>query len=103
MLETPGRSIPWVDDSINYRFSGGLEPGETQELELASNMFSEWSKKGLKDRKDLMLTLEVVNLVGPDGQEIVDSSMEEIERNKQRLERLKNQLVDVNKKIKGGA
>jgi hypothetical protein len=43
-LQTPGRAIAWVEGDFNYEFSGGLEPGETQELNLAPNMFGPWSK-----------------------------------------------------------
>jgi outer membrane murein-binding lipoprotein Lpp len=29
VLETPGRSVPWVNDSFNYQFPGGIEPGRS--------------------------------------------------------------------------
>jgi hypothetical protein len=41
---TPGRAIPWVEADFNYEFPGGLEPGETQQISLAPNRFSDWGK-----------------------------------------------------------
>jgi hypothetical protein len=43
-LQTPGRAVPWVKDSFNYEIPGGLEPNESQRLDLAPNMFSDWGK-----------------------------------------------------------
>ena len=42
-LASPNRSVPWLQDDINYGISGGLEPGETITWYLAPNMFSNWS------------------------------------------------------------
>lgn len=58
-LQTPGRSVPWVKDSFNYDLQGGLEPGETQSLHLAPNMFSEWGNvpKDAVDGAVLSLTM----------------------------------------------
>lgn len=66
ILETPGRSVPWVEDDFNYEFSGGLEPGETQNLNLSPNMFGEWGNKSTKGRKDLVLNLQLVGIEAPD-------------------------------------
>jgi hypothetical protein len=43
-VQTPGRTIPWVDADFNYSFPGGLEPKETKALNLSPNMFSDWGK-----------------------------------------------------------
>ena len=43
-LQTPGRAVPWIKDSFSYEIRGGLEPNETQSLNLAPNMFSDWGK-----------------------------------------------------------
>src|SRR6266851_6323843 len=43
-LQTPGRAVPWIKESFNYEIRGGLEPNETQNLNLAPNMFSDWGK-----------------------------------------------------------
>jgi hypothetical protein len=43
-LQTLGRAIPWIKDSFSYEIRGGLEPNETQSLNLAPNMFSDWGK-----------------------------------------------------------
>jgi hypothetical protein len=43
-LQTPGRAVPWIKESFNYEIRGGLEPNETQSLNLAPNMLSDWGK-----------------------------------------------------------
>lgn len=72
ILTSPGRSIPWVSDDINYEFSGGMEPGEVQHLDLEPNMFGEWKNdERYSKRPDLSLALSVSNVEGPDGQQIL--------------------------------
>lgn len=62
VLQTPGRAVPWVDDSFNYEFRGGLEPGESRHLDLAPNMFSEWGEvpKDVVDGSILTLNLSAI-------------------------------------------
>jgi hypothetical protein len=67
LLETVGRSVPWVETNISYSFPGGLEPGEVKDLELAPNQYMDgWGNKELRTRDDLVLTLTVIGIQGPD-------------------------------------
>ena len=78
LLETPGRSVPWVDGSFNYEFPGGLEPGEQQTLTLRPNQFGEWGNRDLQARDDLVLTLRATDFAGPDGQRWAGENSREI-------------------------
>jgi len=71
ILQSPGRSIPWLDEEFNYQIRGGIEPGETQSWRLAPNMFSEWGT--VEVPADAILTVEVVKLDGADGQTLFDA------------------------------
>ncbi|WP_447896051.1 DUF6694 family lipoprotein [Vreelandella sp. GE22] len=66
ILQTPGRSVPWVDDTFNYSIAGGIEPGETLEWSLAPNQFSAWGNSSIPD--DAVLNVEVIRLDGPGGE-----------------------------------
>lgn len=90
LLETPGRSVPWVDASFNYSFAGGIEPGETQHLKLAPNIFSDgWGNRDLKDKRDLVFAVTVQNFEDADGNRLVDVDQAGIEKLRERLESLK--------------
>lgn len=78
LLETPGRTIPWVSEDLNYKFAGGLEPGESKDLSLSPNMFGGWSNDETKGRKDLVLTLTVINADGADEKKFVAIDADEI-------------------------
>ncbi len=88
-LTSPGRSIPWVDQTFNYPIRGGLEPGETVTWKLSPNMFSDWGKAP-KDRNDMVLTVEVTQVDGADGKTLYDSDFSE--RKQKRLEELQASL-----------
>lgn len=68
-LATPGREVPWVEASFNYSIPGGIEPGESATWNLRPNMFGEWSQAP-SDREDMVLTVEVVELDGADGESL---------------------------------
>ena len=79
VLTSPGRALPWVAGDLNYQFSGGLEPNETQHLDLQPNMFGEWrADDRYSNRSDLQLTLRLVNLEGADGQQLIQGNVEDI-------------------------
>jgi len=90
VLSSPGRSIPWVDDTFNHSISGGLEPSEEATWKLSPNMFSEWGKAP-KDRQDMVLTVELTKVDGPDGKALFDGAFRDSK--KERLERLKTTLA----------
>lgn len=68
VLASPGRAIPWIDDTFNYEIAGGVEPGEKTTWRLAPNMFSDWGK--VEIRPDSKFTVTVIRLDGPDGEEL---------------------------------
>ncbi len=68
VLASPGRAIPWIDDTFNYEISGGVEPDEKTTWRLAPNMFSDWGK--VEIRPDAKFTVTVTRLEGPDGEEL---------------------------------
>lgn len=88
VVASPGRSVPWIEDTFNYQIPGGLEPEETAEWTLAPNMFSEWATEV---PGDAILTLKTYKLEGP-GYEISSDSFSE--RDAKRLEDLREQYVD---------
>lgn len=92
VLQTPGRSVPWVDDGFNYEISGGLESGESDTWNLQPNRFGEWGKAP-RDRDDMVLTVEVVRIDGPDGEAIFDSEFPKSSAS--RLERLIDDLKEM--------
>jgi len=61
IVSTPGRSIPWIEESFNYTVPGGIEPGETKRLQLAPNRFSKWGARETQGRTDLVFTVTAVN------------------------------------------
>ncbi len=63
VLVTPGRTVPWVDDDFSYEVPGGLEPGETRELNLSTGFSGEWSSAP-RDRADMVFVVRAVELRG---------------------------------------
>ena len=89
ILATPGRSVPWVKDDFNYSIRGGLEPGEEATWKLSPNMFGEWGQAP-KERTDMVLTVTVTKLDGPDEEPILDGEFSEYDQ--ERLDELKAKL-----------
>ena len=98
VLASPGRSVPWVQGSFNYKISGGLEPGEEVTWKLSPNMFGEWSKAP-KDRNDTVLTVTVTRIDGSDEKPIYDSELSEGDESK--IVELNKRLVELQKVIAG--
>lgn len=46
-----------MEEDFNYEFPGGLEPNETQTLNLAPNMFSDWGEVPKEAVKGAILDL----------------------------------------------
>jgi hypothetical protein len=69
-LQTPGRAIPWIGAGVNYEFRGGLEPKETQALNLTPNMFSDWGKVPKEATNGAVLTLNLIAFEDPGGKRI---------------------------------
>ena len=89
VLATPGRAVPWVDSEFNYSIPGGLEPGEVATWNLEPNMFGDWSNAP-KERNDMVLTVTITGLDGPDKKSLLGSEFTEYER--ERLQELESQL-----------
>lgn len=87
-LASPNRSVPWLQETFNYKISGGLEPGEEAEWKLTPNMFSDWGK--VDALEDAILTVEVEQLDGADGEPLF-SSRSFTERDATRLKKLKQE------------
>ena len=65
VLQSPGRSVPWVDETFYYTISGGIEPGETLEWNLAPDSTGPWGNPSIGD--DASLSIEVLRLDDPSG------------------------------------
>jgi hypothetical protein len=91
-VTTPGRTIPWIDDDFNNEIRGGLEPGESKDLDLAPNMFSNWGPKETKERTDLVLTVRVINAEGVDHSKIAPEFEKQDEARLQQLQKMKADL-----------
>lgn len=99
LLETPGRSVPWVEDEFNYDIPGGLEPGEGKNFDLAPNMFSKWGNDEIANRNDLVLTVTITNIEKAGGDRLVNVDDGDLARKRDRLSSLEKQkaaLSDVN-------
>ena len=68
VLTSTGRKVPWVEDVFRYKFPGGLNPGEEQQLKLAPNMFSDWGS--MKNRSDYNLKLTLKEAADEIGEPI---------------------------------
>lgn len=88
VLSTPGRSVPWLEETFNYSIRGGLEPGESAEWELSPNRYSEWGR--VEEIDDMVFTVEVTRLDGPDGDAILQDNF--TERDERRLETLRKKF-----------
>jgi len=95
---TPGRSIPWIDEDFNYDFSGGLEPGEEQALNLAPNSFGPWGEQATQDRGDLVLELELMNYEGADGTRVLETSSASISGMENALSEARAELAEAESK-----
>ncbi|WP_422102023.1 DUF6694 family lipoprotein [Vreelandella sp.] len=65
VLQSPGRSVPWVDETFYYTISGGIEPGETLEWSLAPERSGPWGNPSISE--DAVLSIEVLRLDDPAG------------------------------------
>lgn len=100
VLISAGRSIPWVSDDFNYEFSGGLEPGESEQLDLEPNMFGEWKLDDRYSRRDdLKLTLTLVNVEDASGNKLLDGEPGDVEVKKTELADMEKTRAGIQKKL----
>jgi hypothetical protein len=88
-LTSPGRSIPWLEETFNYQIRGGLEPGEKGEWNLAPNSFSDWGK--IDTKPDMVFTVEVYQLDGVKGKTLFEDNWTDSKET--RLKELKKTYV----------
>lgn len=89
-IASPGREVPWFIDTFSYQISGGLEPGEKAEWDLAPNKFSNWGK--VNAPTDAIFTVSVIRLDGADGNPILgDANF--TEKDQKRLDELKSKYM----------
>ncbi|MDN7132477.1 hypothetical protein JNO04_08945 [Halomonas sp. MC140] len=91
VVMSPGREMPWVDETFYYIIAGGIEAGETQSLSLAPNRFGPWGNVQIPD--SATLTISVEGARGQDDQALWDSS-DLTASEAERLARLRDQYGD---------
>lgn len=100
LLTSPGRTIPWVSDNFNYEFSGGLEPGESQHLDLAPNMFGAWKVDDRYSRRDdLKLELTLVNVEDASGKRLLDGDPGDTKKKQEELKELEKLRTEMQAKL----
>lgn len=90
-LASPYKPEPWVQEEFNYQIAAGIQPGQKANWSLAPNIFSKWGT--VKVPKDAILTVEVLQVEGPDG-EVLFSTKAFSEEDAQRLQELKETYGD---------
>ena len=87
IYQTPGRSVPWLENTFNYQIPGGVEPGETVHWNLSPNTMSAWSRQ--EEIDGARLRIEVEKVVFADGSEIDATVFRD--QHRERLEELLTQ------------
>lgn len=66
---SPGRSVPWLQETFNHTIPGGIEPGESATWRLEPNMFQgDWAKVRVPASAEF--NVDVVRLQGADGEDL---------------------------------
>ena len=99
ILETPGRTVPWVDNGFNYKFRGGLEPGEEQHLRLVPNRFGDWGHQDLKELQNTILTLQVVDVETASGERLAGQEDKDAESLREELRDLEKARAGLREKV----
>jgi len=90
VISSPSREVPWYSDTFNYQISGGLEPGEKAEWNLAPNSYSDWGK--VEAPADAVFTVTVIRIDDAQGKPIFGDT-EFTERDANRLAELKRRYL----------
>lgn len=90
VISSPSREVPWYSDTFNYQISGGLEPGEKAEWNLAPNSYSDWGK--VEAPADAVFTVTVIRIDDAQGKPIFGDT-EFTEREANRLAELKRRYL----------
>ncbi|HIG3257297.1 TPA: DUF6694 family lipoprotein [Klebsiella pneumoniae] len=86
VISSPGREVPWYTDTFNYKISGGLEPGEKADWNLAPNPYSDWGKADVP--ADAVFTVTVIRIDDAQGNPVFGDT-DFTERDASRLAELK--------------
>jgi len=105
-VQTPGRASPWIETDIDYAVPGGLAPGETKELNLTRNMFSEWGTVPREALKDAVLSLALVAFEDAAEKRYGELAPDRLRARKKALEEgiraLEEKIQAIEKQAKGG-
>ena len=85
VVQSPGREVPWIEESFNYEVPGGVEPDETVRWSLAPNMFSSWGETEVPD--DVEFSVSVTRLEGAGGGTLYRLPSEDLSKQRAELER----------------
>lgn len=70
-LRKTGAAGPVVDGQLRYEFPAHLRTGKTGTMHFEPDVYGDWANEVLKDRDDLELDMEMVNLTYPGGEELI--------------------------------
>ncbi|MDR8390768.1 hypothetical protein NC796_06450 [Aliifodinibius sp. S!AR15-10] len=89
-VSSAGRDVPWHQGEFNYEINGAIQTGETKTWKLVPNQFSGWGD--IPDRNDLITTVEIKTLFGPQGNDITNAKF--TDSDSARLKILKDVYTD---------
>lgn len=79
-----------MDENFSHEIRGGLEPGETRRLSLAPAMFGPWGAEELRNRKDLVLTVAVLDFEDASGARVRATKDSDLDSKRKRLKGLQS-------------
>jgi hypothetical protein len=88
LLTTPGRAVPWAKKVFGESIPGGLEPGESMDMDFTAS----YMNVSVDLPEDAEIAVRVVAIYGPDGEAIVQ---EPGDYSKRRLGELRKELADM--------
>jgi hypothetical protein len=97
VLKTPGRSIPWVKETMNYKIPGGIEPGEELSWILTPSSAGDWDLAPIH-RDDMVLEITAYKVDGINEEAIYTSySTDEY---KEKIKEESEKIADFEKRLK---
>ncbi|MEI7230195.1 DUF6694 family lipoprotein [Pectobacterium carotovorum] len=91
VIASPGREVPWFTDTFSYQISGGLEPGEKADWNLAPNPYSNWGNAAAP--ADAVFTITVIRIDDAQGNPVFGDS-EFTERDADRLAEIRAKFTN---------
>ena len=70
-LRKTGQPGPVVDGQLRYEFPAHLRAGKTGTMHFEPDVYGDWAEESLRERDDLRLDMELVNVSYPDGDELI--------------------------------